>query len=78
MMRLASTAFIKLLNKYPSLETTAYLMVLIVGIKLFLQGFHFEWLDFHSTSGPAFWVFWGSLVACILWGFLGRGKKDAA
>lgn len=75
MMRLASSAFIGLLRKYPALETTAYLMVTIVGLKLFLQGFHFPWLDFHSAQGPAFWIFWGSLIACIISGFVRRPSK---
>jgi YkoY family integral membrane protein len=74
MMRLASNAFITLLHKHPALETTAYLLVLIVGLKLFLQGFNLPWLDFHSPHSPAFWIFWSSLVGCILYGFFKRPR----
>ena len=38
MMRLASNAFIVLLRLFPRLETIAYLLVLIVGLKLFAEG----------------------------------------
>jgi YkoY family integral membrane protein len=78
MMRLASGAFINLLRKFPAFETAAYLMVAVVGIKLLLTGFHLPWLDFDSASSPAFWLFWGSLVACILSGFRKKPARDNA
>jgi YkoY family integral membrane protein len=38
MMRFAASVFIHLLKRFPELETTAYLLILGVGLKLVLQG----------------------------------------
>jgi YkoY family integral membrane protein len=78
MMRFASSGFLKLLRKFPAFETTAYLLVVVVGLKLFVQGFQIPWLDFHSSQSPAFWVFWGALAVCIASGFRKREVSEAA
>lgn len=77
MMRVSSTFFITLLRRFPAFETTAYVMVLIVGLKLTLEGFHLPQLDFHSKQSPAFWVFWGALLITIASGFRKRGALPA-
>jgi YkoY family integral membrane protein len=68
MMRFAAQIFIVLLNKFPNLETTAYLLVFTIGTKLVIDGFHFEGVNFHSTDSPAFWIFWASVFAFIVFG----------
>lgn len=74
MMRFAASLFIKMLEKFPRFEPTAYLLVLVIGIKLVIDGLHLPFIDFHSASNPAFWVFWGAMAICLLYGFT-RPKK---
>ncbi len=68
-MRFAATYFIKLLNRYPKFEETAYLLVLLIGTKLAVDGFKIPGVDFHSSSSPAFWSFWILMVLALLTGF---------
>ncbi len=72
MMRFAASIFIRLLGKFPEMETTAYLLVLLVGLKVVLEGFQIPGLDFHSASEPAFWIFWGLMAACVAYGLVAR------
>lgn len=74
LMRFAASAFIKLLEKYPAFETTAFLMILIIGIKVVIEGFAPPWADFHGVSKPAFWIFWGLMAASLAYGFTPRRK----
>lgn len=75
MMRFAATLFIKLLERFPRFEPTAYILVFIIGVKLIIDGFHLPGIDFHSATSPAFWLFWGSMGAALLFGF--TKKKEA-
>jgi YkoY family integral membrane protein len=75
LMRFAAGGFIQLLKRFPRFETTAYLLVTIIGTKLILEGFHLPWLNFHSPSGIAFWCFWLSMAATIAFGF-SRSEAD--
>lgn len=81
MMRFAATIFIKLLEKFPRFEPTAYILVFIIGAKLIVDGFHFEGLDFHDPKNPAFWIFWASMLGSLLFGFtkpknLAKAKQE--
>ena len=73
MMRFAAGAFISLLNRFPKLEQTAYLLVGLVGAKLILEGW---WkVDFHS--GTPFWIFWGCMAISITLGFAtSQGREN--
>lgn len=75
MMRFAASVFIKLVSRFPRMESTAYLLVLIIGVKLFLQGFEFSWLDFHSSENPASWIFWFLMIGAVWSGFRGKAQK---
>lgn len=80
LMRFAAVVFITLLEKFPRFETAAYLLVLVIGGKLLADwGLnspeHPHRADFHDYHTPAFWVFWGLMLACLLVGFLPRDKK---
>lgn len=75
LMRFAASQFIRLLEKYPRFEPTAYILVLTIGVKLLIDGFHFSSVDFHSASNPAFWIFWGTMAAAFSYGFTGTRKK---
>jgi predicted tellurium resistance membrane protein TerC len=76
-MRVAAAMFIRLLDKFPRFEVSAYLLVIVIGLKLLVDwGFNSEAnprvIDFHSYRTPEFWIFW---IACLAIGFL--PKKTA-
>lgn len=78
MMRFAASIFIKMLNRFPGFETTAYLLVLVIGVKVILEGLRLPGIDFHSASAPSFWIFWVTMFACVLYGFKGaKSSKNA-
>lgn len=81
-MRFAAGIFIKLLDKFPRFEPTAYILVLLVGLKLLIEGFAHEFqlghINFHDTKAPAFWIFWVCMGLSLIYGFTkpkGGGKK---
>lgn len=78
-MRFAAGIFIRLLEKFPRFEPTAYILVLLVGVKLLLEGFkgQFGWsfLDFHDMHSPAFWAFWVAMLLAMGYGFIPAKKK---
>jgi predicted tellurium resistance membrane protein TerC len=94
LMRFAAVVFIKLLERFPRFETSAYLLVIVIGLKLCLDWYFnrrpadvppgTEWhgpLDFHSVRSPAFWTFWALMAICFAIGFIpkrGSGKYAAA
>src|SRR5215212_3474946 len=82
-MRFAAVLCIKLLEKFPRFELSAYLLVFVIGGKLLADwGFnnkdHPHRVDFHDYKNPAFWIFWVAMVVCFSIGFLpkreGRGS----
>lgn len=81
LMRVAAAMFIRLLEKFPRFEVSAYLLVIVIGLKLLVDwGFNSEEnphaIDFHSYKTPEFWVFWMSMLICLGIGFL--PKKNTA
>jgi YkoY family integral membrane protein len=77
MMRFAAVVFIKLLEVFPKLERSAYLLVGIVGTKLIVEGLKIPGVDFESSDNRYFYVLWGLMLMSLLSGFLGR-QKDIA
>jgi YkoY family integral membrane protein len=80
LMRVAATVFIRLLDRFPRFETSAYLLVTLIGAKLVVDWAgntpeHPHRIDFHDTSSPAFWVFWFLMVVCTATGFLPQRKR---
>jgi YkoY family integral membrane protein len=78
LMRVAAAMFIKLLERFPRFETSAYLLVLTIGSKLLVDwGFNSEQqpdrANFHPSS-PLFWAFWSVMVVCIAIGFFPQRK----
>lgn len=79
MMRYAATAFVKLLKARPNLETTAFLIVGWVGVKLAMHTLahpdisiissHFV----HSTTWK--FLFWGVLLAIAIFGWIFSKEK---
>ncbi|MFD2679810.1 TerC family protein [Bacillus seohaeanensis] len=78
-MRFAATWFVKLLEKYPTLESTAFLIVGWVGVKLAVHTLaHPEVaiLDHHFPESTG-WklVFWSVLIILAVGGYLLSRKK---
>jgi len=81
-MRFAAILFIKLLEKFPRFEVSAYLLVLVIGGKLLA-----DWglntredphrVDFHNYRNPAFWIFWSSMLICFCLGFLPKRDRGS-
>ena len=69
-MRFAAGMFIKVLDKFPRFETTAYLLVLVIGVKVVLEGLRLPGLEFHSPDHVSFWIFWVLMATCLGFGFL--------
>lgn len=69
MMRFVSGIFIKLMEKFPHLETAAFLLVLLVGLKLLMEGC----LDVEFTRGSIEFIgFWVLMASSLLFGFSKR------
>lgn len=82
-MRFAAILFIKLLEKFPRFELSAYLLVLVIGGKLLADwGLnskeHPHRVDFHDYRHPAFWIFWVLMVICFCLGFLPKRERALA
>jgi YkoY family integral membrane protein len=81
LMRIAAAVFIKLLERFPRFETSAYLLVLTIGLKLLVDwavnsAQHRERADFQHPASPLFWMFWSVMVICIGLGFLPARKVE--
>lgn len=80
LMRVAAVMFIRLLERFPRFETSAYLLIVVIGSKLLADwGFnsaeHPHVVDFHHVSRPEFWLFWISMLVCLAVGFLPKSKN---
>ena len=80
LMRFAAVLFIKLLERFPRFETSAYLLVVVIGLKLVVDwGFnsaeHPHRVDFHDFRSVAFWVFWLLMIGCFCLGFIPHRDK---
>jgi YkoY family integral membrane protein len=80
LMRVAAAMFIKLLERFPRFETAAYLLVMVIGLKLLVDWAlnseqHPDRANFHATGSPLFWVFWSVMLICVGIGFLPK-KED--
>jgi YkoY family integral membrane protein len=81
LMRFAAVLFIKLLERFPRFETSAYLLVIVIGVKLLV-----DWwfntpqtphrVSFHDPHSPAFWIFWVVMLLSFCVGFI-PGRKAA-
>ncbi len=70
LMRFAAALFVRLLERFPRFETSAYWLVAIIGLKLVL-----DWalnadpanprIGFHSPHELGFWVLWISMLVAI-------------
>ncbi|WP_243385476.1 TerC family protein [Bacillus kexueae] len=81
MMRFAATAFVKLLKKRPNLETTAFLIVGWVGVKLAMHTFAHPDIALISSHfiHSAVWkmIFWGVLLTIAVVGWITSKEKQS-
>ena len=75
LMRFAATQFIGLIEKFPKLEKTAYLLVFVIGLKVIIEGLRLPGVNFHSPSEASFWIFWAIMAGCIGYGFIPKRVK---
>ena len=80
LMRFAAALFIRLLDRFPRFELAAYLLVLLIGLKLAIDWYfnpdpHHPRVNFHSPSGMAFWIFWGAMAVAFAAGFLPEKRR---
>ena len=80
LMRVAAAMFIKLLERFPRFEVAAYLLVIVIGLKLLVDwalnydGSPYK-VDFHSYRTPEFWIFWVSMLIALCVGFLPKKQQ---
>jgi YkoY family integral membrane protein len=82
LMRFAAVLFIKLLDRFPRFQEAAYLLVVLIGMKL-MADWYFNpdprtphpMVDFHSPRSPGFWVFWGLMLVFFSVGFIPKRRK---
>src|SRR5205085_3090670 len=56
LMRVAASMFIRMLEKFPRFETSAYLLVIVIGLKLLADwGVNSDWSFNQSTWMPPAW-----------------------
>ena len=75
LMRFATVLFIKMLERFPRFETSAYLLVIVIGVKLLI-----DWwfntpqtphrVSFHDPHSLAFWIFWVVMLLSFCVGFI--------
>jgi YkoY family integral membrane protein len=81
LMRFAAVIFIRLLEMFPRFETSAYLLVTVIGAKLLIDwyfnvpGAPRARVNFHDWHRPEFYIFWTVMLLCFLVGFLPPRKK---
>lgn len=81
LMRYAAVLFIKLLDRFPRFEMAAYLLVLLIALKLIIDyaahALGWDAVNFHDPHSIAFWAFWVLMIVCFCVGFIGRKKENS-
>jgi len=77
LMRFAAGIFLKLLDRFPRFESTAYLLIVLIGSKLIIEGLELPFINFHTPSSPSFIIFWAAMTLTLLSGFLQSKTKKS-
>jgi len=77
MMRFAAVGFIKLIDIFPRLEQSAFVLVIVIGLKLLIEAFPgYVSVDFENTTRPEFWALWFMMFLGLSYGFTKRSRGD--
>jgi len=81
LMRFAAAGFSRLLERFPRLHRSAYLLVLLIGVKLFIDWAvnnpeHPNRIDFSNPHHPEIWLFWACAVVCLAMGVLRKKGSE--
>jgi YkoY family integral membrane protein len=82
LMRFTAAGLSRLLERFPQLHLSAYLLVMLIGLKLLIDwaandSQHPHRLDFGDPTRVEMWLFWGAAVLCLVAGVL-LPRKSAA
>jgi YkoY family integral membrane protein len=77
LMRYAAVGLAKMMERFPRLHRSAYLLVFLIGLKLLIDwGFndaaHPHRIDFQDPYHPAMWIFWGCALIALATGVIGK------
>lgn len=75
MMRVAANMFIVLIDRFPKLIRTAYLLVPIAGMRLIIEGISPYPVRFDDPKNIAFWISWIFVGISLISGFTSLPKR---
>ena len=81
LMRFAAAMFAVLMEKFPRLTRSAYVLVILIGVKMLVEWAcdnppHPQRVDFQNPEGAAFWIFWSLMAIVLAWGLFGPSKAS--
>lgn len=68
-MRFAASHMIHLLNKHPNLESSAFILISIIGAKVLIEAAKIPGVSFHDMSSPVAYIPWALMAAALAYGF---------
>jgi YkoY family integral membrane protein len=77
LMRFAAAGLAVILERFPRLHRSAYLLILLIGLKLVVDWagndpLHPHRIDFQNPARIETWIFWGCAFLCLVLGLLNR------
>jgi YkoY family integral membrane protein len=77
LMRFAAAGLAGLLERFPRLHRSAYLLILLIGLKLVVDWAgndpsHPHRIDFQNPARIEMWLFWGCALICLAFGLVNR------
>lgn len=73
--RFAAGLCLKMMQRLPGLRTAAYMIVLLVAVKLLIEWRWSKQADFADFRRAPFWAFWCALAVCLAIGLAAGSRK---
>jgi YkoY family integral membrane protein len=75
LMRFAAAGLAGLLERFPRMHRSAYLLILLIGLKLIVDWAgndpsHPHRIDFQNPARIEMWIFWGCALGCLAMGLI--------
>jgi YkoY family integral membrane protein len=75
LMRFAAAGLARLLEHFPRMHRSAYLLILVIGLKLIVDwacndAAHPHRIDFQNPGRVEMWIFWGCAMICLAAGLI--------